>query len=109
MGNQDRGYKLLFSNKEIVRDLLTRFVDPEIVKELDLCNDKMVREHSDFVTDDLREQDRRHHLAGELPGQDTVPLHPDRVPVRRGPVDGGPAYDLHGLALRRYSPPQKNR
>ena len=56
MGNQDRGYKLLFSNKEIVRDLLTRFVDPEIVKELDLDFDKMVQEHSDFVTDDLRER-----------------------------------------------------
>jgi hypothetical protein len=36
--------------------LLTRFVDPEIVKELDLCNYKMVREHSDFITDDLRER-----------------------------------------------------
>jgi hypothetical protein len=56
MGYQDRGYKLLFSNKEIVRDLLIRFVDPEIVKELDLDFDKMVREHSDFITDDLRER-----------------------------------------------------
>jgi hypothetical protein len=36
MGNQDKGYKLLFSNREIVRDLLTEFVDPEIVKEDDV-------------------------------------------------------------------------
>ena len=101
MGNQDRGYKLLFSNKEIVRDLLTRFVDPEIVKELDLCNDKMVREHSDFITDDLRE--RIDDIIWRVNfGAGYWPLHPDRVPVRRGPVDGGPAYDLHGLALRRY-------
>ena len=56
MGDQDRGYKLLFSNKEMVRDLLTRFVDPEIAGELDLDFDKMKREHSDFITDDLRER-----------------------------------------------------
>jgi len=56
MVNQDRGYKNLFSNKEMVRDLLVQFVDPEIVQELDLDLDSMVREHSDFVSDDLRER-----------------------------------------------------
>lgn len=56
MVNQDRGYKKLFSNKEMVRDLLVQFVDPEIVRGLNLDLDAMVREHSDFVTDDLRER-----------------------------------------------------
>ena len=56
MVNQDRGYKNLFSNKEMVRDLLVQFVDPEITGELDLDLDSMVREHSDFVSDDLRER-----------------------------------------------------
>jgi len=40
----------------MVRDLLVRFVDPAIVQELDLDFGAMVREHSDFVTDDLRER-----------------------------------------------------
>ena len=56
MGDQDKGYKQLFSNKEMVRDLLVRFVDPAIVQELDLDFRTMVRKHSDFVTDDLRER-----------------------------------------------------
>jgi len=56
MVNQDKGYKNLFSNKEMVRDLLVQFVDPEIVRELDLDLDSMIREHSDFVSDDLRER-----------------------------------------------------
>jgi len=56
MGDQDKGYKQLFSNKEMVRDLLVRFVDPAIVQDLDLDFRTMVREHSDFVTDDLRER-----------------------------------------------------
>ncbi len=47
---------MLFSNKEMVRDLIAGFVDPEIAVELDLDPDSMVREHSDFVTDDLRER-----------------------------------------------------
>ena len=29
----DKGYKLLFSNKEMVRDLIAGFVDPEIAVE----------------------------------------------------------------------------
>ena len=47
MGDQDKGYKQLFSNKEMVRDLLIRFVDPAIVQELDLDFRTMVREHSE--------------------------------------------------------------
>ena len=54
MGTHDRGYKLLFSNKEMMRDLLLEFVTEEWVDGLDL--DTLDRVHDSFVTDDLRER-----------------------------------------------------
>ncbi len=54
MGTHDRGYKLLFSNKEMMRDLLLEFVTEEWVAGLDL--DTLDRVHDSFVTDDLRER-----------------------------------------------------
>ena len=52
MGTHDRGYKLLFSNKEMMRDLLLEFVTEDWVGGLDL--DTLDRVHDSFVTDDLR-------------------------------------------------------
>ena len=56
MGDQDKGYKKLFSNKELVRDLLEEFVDSDIVSELDLSLACVQRVNSSYVTDDVRER-----------------------------------------------------
>ena len=63
MGDQDKGYKLLFSNKEMVRDLIAGFVDPEIAVELELDPDSMVREHSDFIREQRRKEGKHMLLS----------------------------------------------
>lgn len=54
MGQTDLGYKELFSNKEMVRDLLTGFVREDWIGELDFS--KMDRVSGTYVSDDLRER-----------------------------------------------------
>jgi predicted transposase/invertase (TIGR01784 family) len=54
MGQMDLGYKELFSNKEMVRDLLTGFVKEEWIDELDFS--RMDRVSGTYISDDLRER-----------------------------------------------------
>ncbi|SMG41959.1 Rpn family recombination-promoting nuclease/putative transposase, partial [Dethiosulfovibrio salsuginis] len=54
MGQTDLGYKELFSNKEMVKDLLTGFVREDWIGELDFS--KMDRVSGTYVSDDLRER-----------------------------------------------------
>lgn len=54
MGQIDLGYKDLFSNKEMVKDLLTGFVKEEWIEELDFS--RMDRVSGTYVSDDLRER-----------------------------------------------------
>jgi hypothetical protein len=53
--NNDRGYKLLFSYPEMVRDLLVGFVDEEWVRLLDW--ETLQHVGGTFVSDDLRERE----------------------------------------------------
>ncbi len=55
MPQYDAGYKRLFSHPELVRDLLTGFVDEEWVRHLDL--DTLERVDGSYVTDDLRSRE----------------------------------------------------
>ncbi len=52
MTQHDAGYKRLFSHPELVRDLLTGFVNEKWVEALDL--DTLERVDGSYVTDDLR-------------------------------------------------------
>ncbi len=54
MADYDRGYKLLFSNPEMVRDLLLGFVREEWVAKLDF--DSLEKVSGSYVSDDLRER-----------------------------------------------------
>jgi len=53
--SHDHSYKLLFSNPEMVRDLLIGFVQEPWVDELDFATLEKVSGH--FVTDDLRDRE----------------------------------------------------
>ncbi len=55
MADHDHSYKQLFSNPELVRDLLQGFVIEDWVKELDL--DTLERVNGSYVSDDLRERE----------------------------------------------------
>ena len=55
MPDYDAGYKRLFSHPELVRDLLTGFVDEAWVAHLDL--DSLERVDGSYVTDDLRSRE----------------------------------------------------
>jgi len=54
MGDEDHGYKLLFSDPLMIRDLLLGFVGEEWVERLDF--DSLERVNASYVTDDLRER-----------------------------------------------------
>ena len=54
MPDYDRGYKLLFSNPEMVRDLLLGFVKEDWVATLDF--DSLEKVSGSYVSDDLRER-----------------------------------------------------
>lgn len=55
MGERDRGYRKLFSHPDMVRDLLTGFVQEDWVKELDLST--LERQNGSYISDDLRERE----------------------------------------------------
>ena len=55
MGDHDHSYKMLFSHAELVRDLLSGFVQEDWIDELDLSTLEKVA--STFVADDLRERE----------------------------------------------------
>jgi len=55
MADHDHSYKQLFSNSELVRDLLQGFVLEDWVKELDL--DSLERVNGSYISDDLRERE----------------------------------------------------
>ncbi len=55
MGDHDHSYKMLFSHAELVRDLLTGFVQEDWIQDLDL--ESLERVASSFVADDLRERE----------------------------------------------------
>jgi len=55
MGERDRGYRKLFSHPEMVRDLLTGFVQEEWVGQLDFGT--LERQNGSYVADDLRERE----------------------------------------------------
>ena len=55
MADRDSGYKLLFSHKEMIRDLLVGFVHEEWVALLDL--DSLEPVQKSFVSDDLRQRE----------------------------------------------------
>jgi len=54
MGDNDSGYKLLFSDPAMVRDLLLGFVREDWVEHLDF--DSLERISGSYVSDDLRER-----------------------------------------------------
>ena len=56
----DSGYKMLFSNHEMVRQLLTSFVDEEWIHELEF--ESLVRIDKSFVSDRFEERDRQLHV-----------------------------------------------
>jgi predicted transposase YdaD len=55
MPDHDHPYKLLFSNAEMIRDLLLTFVKEDWVRELDF--NTLEHRPGSFVTDDLRERE----------------------------------------------------
>jgi predicted transposase YdaD len=55
MAGHDTGYKRLFSNHEMVADLLTGFVREPWVAEVEL--DTLERVNASYVSDDLRERE----------------------------------------------------
>ena len=54
MGNNDSGYKLLFSNARMVEELLRGFVQEDWVNLLDFST--LEKCNGSYVTDDLRER-----------------------------------------------------
>jgi hypothetical protein len=71
--DHDHGYKLLFAHAEMVRDLLTGFVDEPWVKELQF--DTLQRVSASYVSDDLRDREGdivwRVQLRGRWLGEKT--------------------------------------